>query len=127
MKKGGPKQAPADEGGEDDDKQLYRDRAEERRKGLNPDYDDAGLYSGAEAASVFVAPGLDKLSEEERKRIEIENSKYLGGDEKNTHRVKVRFVFEAIKTVSWHPETRLCDEPRRQILLPFYVFFPFLP
>ena len=42
----------------------------------------------AEQLSVFTAPGPGNLTAEERKRLEIETSKYLGGDERNTHRVK---------------------------------------
>jgi hypothetical protein len=45
----------------------YRDRAEERRKGHNPDYDDE----------------VSKLTD-----MDVEKSKYLGGDLKHTHLVK---------------------------------------
>lgn len=45
----------------------YRDRAEERRKGVNPDYEDA------------IARLVD---------MDAEKTKYLGGDVKHTHLVK---------------------------------------
>ncbi|GIL82638.1 hypothetical protein Vretimale_8239 [Volvox reticuliferus] len=84
---------PADKGkpedAEDDDGPKYRDRAEERRRGKNLDYEDASAVlsalSGAGGVG-GVAPGdlgtvdLSKLSEEE--------TKYLGGDMRFTHLVK---------------------------------------
>ncbi len=55
-------------GGGDKDKGLgYRDRAAERRQGVNPDYEDE------------IARLVD---------MDAEKTKYLGGDVKHTHLVK---------------------------------------
>lgn len=51
----------------EDDLKKYRDRAEERRKGHNPDY-------------------ADKLNQ--MASMDAETSKYLGGDVEHTHLVK---------------------------------------
>ena len=50
-----------------------RDRAEERRKGLNPDYERVNLAAATGA-------DLNQLS--------VEDSKFLGGDVEHTHLVK---------------------------------------
>lgn len=69
----------------------YRDRAKERREGLNIDFeldpDDLRIsnptYDGTQI------DGIDqKIDENERRRQEIEESKYLGGDVEHTHLVK---------------------------------------
>lgn len=52
---------------EEEDQKKYRDRAEERRKGHNPDY-------------------ADKLNQ--MASMDAETSKYLGGDVEHTHLVK---------------------------------------
>lgn len=51
----------------DDDPNKYRDRADERRKGQNPDY-------------------ADKLNQ--MASMDAETTKYLGGDVEHTHLVK---------------------------------------
>lgn len=53
----------------------HRDRAEERRKGLNPDY-ERNAMSGL--------PGNDQLNP----TMSVEETKYLGGDLEHTHLVK---------------------------------------
>ena len=58
---------------------IYRDRALERRKGFNPDYervaaDLAGLVGGSTAGELT--------------SISVEDSKFLGGDVDHTHLVK---------------------------------------
>lgn len=50
-----------------------RDRAEERRKGLNPDYDRVDVASATAA---------------DRNQLSVEDSKFLGGDVEHTHLVK---------------------------------------
>ncbi|CAI8038519.1 Protein Red [Geodia barretti] len=66
----------------------YRDRAKERREGANPDYtgveDPAPTNSGYRA----VAPNVDPKVQEEQRKKEIQESKYLGGDMEHTHLVK---------------------------------------
>lgn len=57
---------------------LCRDRAEERRRGVNPDYAAANQLLGVIGANGDVDP--TKLS--------VEDSKYLGGDLDHTHLVK---------------------------------------
>lgn len=53
----------------------YRDRAEERRKGLNPDYERTAM-SGL--------PTDEALNP----TMSVEETKYLGGDLEHTHLVK---------------------------------------
>lgn len=53
-----------------------RDRAEERRKGLNPDY-ERNAMSGL--------PGTD---DQLNPTMSVEETKYLGGDLEHTHLVK---------------------------------------
>ena len=64
-KSGAPHLSSSASGGLDDG--AYRDRAEERRKGINPDYED-------EIARLV--------------HMDAEKTKYLGGDVKHTHLVK---------------------------------------
>lgn len=54
----------------------FRDRAEERRKGLNPDY-ERNAMSGL--------PGTD---DQLNPTMSVEETKYLGGDLEHTHLVK---------------------------------------
>lgn len=54
---------------------FYRDRAEERRKGLNPDYERTAM-SGL--------PTDEALNP----TMSVEETKYLGGDLEHTHLVK---------------------------------------
>eukprot|EP00039_Didymoeca_costata_P011688 m.165260 g.165260 ORF g.165260 m.165260 type:complete len:507 (-) comp15256_c1_seq1:56-1576(-) len=67
----------------------YRDRAAERRKGINKDYED---HEKLLEAYKDVAPaGSDEegdASAIDKQKQEIEKSKYLGGDIKHTHLVK---------------------------------------
>ncbi|KAL3154131.1 hypothetical protein ABBQ32_013660 [Trebouxia sp. C0010 RCD-2024] len=58
-----------------DDEPRYRDRAEERRKGLNPDYERTAM-SGL--------PTDEALNP----TMSVEETKYLGGDLEHTHLVK---------------------------------------
>jgi hypothetical protein len=79
----GKKPSKAKEGEEEGDGKLkYRDRAEERRKGLNVDYQnvDEELSSILQARGVGDAVNPAALS--------IEDSKFLGGDVEHTHLVK---------------------------------------
>lgn len=68
--------------------EKYRDRASERRQGVNPDYqaDDPAQTAQAYRA---VAPDLKSCFDaaERRKRM-IQESKFLGGDMEHTHLVK---------------------------------------
>ncbi|GAX78797.1 hypothetical protein CEUSTIGMA_g6234.t1 [Chlamydomonas eustigma] len=66
--------AVSDEKKEDDGEPKYRDRAEERRKGINSDYESANNLS-----SVLTG---------DSKKLSVEESKYLGGDMEHTHMVK---------------------------------------
>ncbi|XP_055626871.1 protein Red [Toxorhynchites rutilus septentrionalis] len=68
--------------------EKYRDRARERRDGANPDYQnvDASNSTGAyRAVAPDVKSGLDAA---ERRRQQIQESKFLGGDMEHTHLVK---------------------------------------
>ncbi|KAI1721482.1 protein Red [Ditylenchus destructor] len=69
--------------------QKYRDRAAERRKGVNNPEEDAELRARLTAAYRAVpATAKAAASLAERRRMEIEESKYLGGDMEHTHLVK---------------------------------------
>lgn len=54
-----------------------RDRAEERRRGINPDYAAANQFSG-----VVGSKDVDAT------KLSVEYSKFLGGDLEHTHLVK---------------------------------------
>jgi hypothetical protein len=58
-----------------------RDRAEERRKGFNPDYERVN----ADLASIVTG---NSLLEQDIGKISVEDSKFLGGDVDHTHLVK---------------------------------------
>merc|ERR1712168_360337 len=68
----------------------YRDRATERREGKNVDYqhnDGQDLAKTAEYRAV--APTADQVNTAaERRRLAIQESKFLGGDMEHTHLVK---------------------------------------
>ena len=66
--------------------QRYRDRAKERREGINPDYiSNEELLPGMSS----VAPDLKSRTDvAERRKQMIEESKFLGGDMEHTHLVK---------------------------------------
>lgn len=75
QKKKPPRPKPKTEKEDADEGPLYRDRAEERRKGLNPDYERTAM-SGLPTD----APLNPTMS--------VEETKYLGGDLEHTHLVK---------------------------------------
>lgn len=62
---------------EEDEEHKYRDRAEERRRGINPDYQAAN-----QLLNVISSSDVDP------NKLSIEESKYLGGDLEHTHLVK---------------------------------------
>ncbi|KXJ10977.1 Protein Red [Exaiptasia diaphana] len=66
----------------------YRDRARERRDGENPDYQGTDTLS-ATANYRAVGPTQEESdSAAERRRLAIQESKFLGGDMEHTHLVK---------------------------------------
>lgn len=69
----------------------YRDRAKERRDGINKDFeldpDDLIITNPTYDASLL-GDGEQALDEAELRRRQIEESKYLGGDVEHTHLVK---------------------------------------
>lgn len=68
--------------------EKYRDRAKERRVGVNPDYqsqDPVAVASGYRAVAPDMKSGMDAA---ERRRQMIQESKFLGGDMEHTHLVK---------------------------------------
>ncbi|XP_031554972.1 protein Red-like [Actinia tenebrosa] len=68
--------------------QKYRDRARERRDGLNPDYQATDTLS-ATANYRAVGPTQEESdTAAERRRLAIQESKFLGGDMEHTHLVK---------------------------------------
>ncbi|CAL8466768.1 g6304 [Coccomyxa elongata] len=78
-KKGRPKPVQEEKG--EQDEPAYRDRAEERRKGFNPDYERVN----ADLASIVTG---NSLLEQDIGKISVEDSKFLGGDVDHTHLVK---------------------------------------
>lgn len=68
--------------------EKYRDRASERRQGINPDYQSDDPVATAQAYRA-VAPDLKSgFDAAERRRQMIQESKFLGGDMEHTHLVK---------------------------------------
>ncbi|XP_023030404.1 IC cytokine homolog beag [Leptinotarsa decemlineata] len=68
--------------------EKYRDRASERRSGVNPDYQVDDPIATAQAYRA-VAPDLKSgFDAAERRRQMIQESKFLGGDMEHTHLVK---------------------------------------
>ncbi|KAK9880666.1 hypothetical protein WA026_011903 [Henosepilachna vigintioctopunctata] len=68
--------------------EKYRDRASERRQGVNPDYQNDDPVQTAQAYRA-VAPDLKSCFDAaERRRRMIQESKFLGGDMEHTHLVK---------------------------------------
>merc|ERR1712141_298546 len=70
--------------------EKYRDRAQERREGLNPDYQHIDPASTSKTTeSRDVAPTADATNNAaEQRRKAIQESKFLGGDMEHTHLVK---------------------------------------
>ncbi|KAL3085210.1 hypothetical protein niasHS_010279 [Heterodera schachtii] len=66
----------------------YRDRAAERRKGVSSTDDEVRQRLTAGAYKAVPGNFLANSSLEETRRIEIQKSKYLGGDMEHTHLVK---------------------------------------
>jgi len=69
--------------------EKYRDRARERRDGVNKDYDEQSDLPSTTADYRAVAPDA-KIGDDyaERRKLVIQESKYLGGDMEHTHLVK---------------------------------------
>lgn len=68
--------------------EKYRDRARERRDNSNPDYTREDIQ-GANSAYRAVAPDIKSgMDAAERRRQQIQESKFLGGDMEHTHLVK---------------------------------------
>ncbi|MBZ3886760.1 Protein Red [Sciurus carolinensis] len=68
--------------------EKYRDRAKERRDGVNKDYEETELISTtANYRAVGPTAEADKSAAEKRRQL-IQESKFLGGDMEHTHLVK---------------------------------------
>ncbi|KAG7273465.1 hypothetical protein CRUP_032713 [Coryphaenoides rupestris] len=68
--------------------EKYRDRARERRDGVNKDYEETELISTtANYRAVGPTAEADKSAAEKRRQV-IQESKFLGGDMEHTHLVK---------------------------------------
>lgn len=69
--------------------EKYRDRARERRDGANPDYQTVETPGHTNSAYRAVAPDIKSgIDAAERRRRQIQESKFLGGDMEHTHLVK---------------------------------------
>ncbi|CAL5227428.1 g10390 [Coccomyxa viridis] len=102
-KKSRPK--PEAEGKEEDDESGYRDRAEERRRGKNPDYEDV------QAQMATLATGNNEM-QQGLGNISVENSKFLGGDLQHTHLVK-GLDYALLQKVRGELEQSKTDEPEK--------------
>ncbi|XP_028643767.1 LOW QUALITY PROTEIN: protein Red-like [Grammomys surdaster] len=68
--------------------EKYRDRAKERRDGVNKDYEETELISAtANYRAVGPTAEANKSAAEKRRQL-IQESKFLGGDMEHTHLVK---------------------------------------
>ncbi|CAD5117214.1 DgyrCDS6010 [Dimorphilus gyrociliatus] len=101
---------------EEDEKQKelesrYRDRAKERRDGLNKDYIETELISTT-ANYRAVAPNAKMENLADRRKQLIEESKYLGGDMEHTHLVKgLDFaLLDKVRTEIFSKEQQEIDE-----------------
>ncbi|XP_049879115.1 protein Red [Pectinophora gossypiella] len=104
--------------------EKYRDRARERRDGLN-DIGPADPTSNTSSAYRAVAPDVKSgMDAKERRRQLIQESKYLGGDMEHTHLVKgldyalLQKVRSEIQTREQEQEAemeRLVSEPVEQV------------
>ncbi|XP_049541247.1 protein Red [Anopheles darlingi] len=68
--------------------EKYRDRARERRDGANPDYQNLDSSSTTSAYRAVAPDAKSGLDAAERRRQQIQESKFLGGDMEHTHLVK---------------------------------------
>ncbi|GIX79851.1 protein Red [Caerostris extrusa] len=68
--------------------QRYRDRAKERRDGVNPDYQNDDPITSAAGYRAVAPDAKSGLDAAERRRQMIQESKFLGGDMEHTHLVK---------------------------------------
>ncbi|XP_052872667.1 protein Red [Anopheles cruzii] len=68
--------------------EKYRDRARERRDGANPDYQNLDSTSSTSAYRAVAPDAKSGLDAAERRRQQIQESKFLGGDMEHTHLVK---------------------------------------
>ncbi|XP_049292706.1 protein Red [Anopheles funestus] len=68
--------------------EKYRDRARERRDGANPDYQNLDSSSSTSAYRAVAPDVKSGLNAAERRRQQIQESKFLGGDMEHTHLVK---------------------------------------
>lgn len=66
----------------------YRDRARERRDGLNPDYQSEDPISTLPGYRAVAPDAKSLIDAAARRKQMIEESKYLGGDMEHTHLVK---------------------------------------
>ena len=75
---------------------ICRDRAEERRRGVNPDYE------GADQLASVLSTGDVNIS-----KLSVEETKFLGGDIDHTHLVK-GLDYALLQKVSQHPIAVRC-------------------
>ncbi|KFB43481.1 AGAP004738-PA-like protein [Anopheles sinensis] len=68
--------------------EKYRDRARERRDGANPDYQNLDSSSSTSAYRAVAPDAKSGMDAAERRRQQIQESKFLGGDMEHTHLVK---------------------------------------
>uniref|UniRef100_S4RST7 RED-like N-terminal domain-containing protein n=1 Tax=Petromyzon marinus TaxID=7757 RepID=S4RST7_PETMA len=91
--------------------EKYRDRARERRDGLNKDYEETDTISTtANYRAVGPSAEADKSAAEKRRQL-IQESKFLGGDMEHTHLVKgldFALLQKAVCTVSFIFHPMLC-------------------
>ena len=94
-----PKPAPKAKtavAGEEEDTPAYRDRAEERRRGINADYDSANRFTATLTGDIDVS------------KLTVEETKYLGGDMEHTHMVKGLDFALLQKVKGWCSSDQAC-------------------
>eukprot|EP00794_Sanderia_malayensis_P007376 gene7376-8196_t len=97
--------------------EKYRDRARERRDGLNPDYQHLDAASTSKTAEYrAVAPTADAThNAAEQRRLAIQESKFLGGDMEHTHLVK-GLDFALLQKVRSEQTDSTTDEVEKEVV-----------
>ncbi|KPJ11556.1 Protein Red [Papilio machaon] len=104
--------------------EKYRDRARERRDGLN-ELGPTDPTSNTSSAYRAVAPDLKSgMDAKERRRQMIQESKYLGGDMEHTHLVKgLDYALLQKLTENWWAGSLEPGNGHRIIFIPFSIFY----
>ncbi|XP_042527728.1 protein Red-like [Dipodomys spectabilis] len=92
--------------------EKYRDRAKERRDGVNKDYEE----TAANYRAVGPTAEVDKSAAEKRRQL-IQESKFLGGDMEHTHLVKgldFALLQKVRAEIASKEEEELMEKPQKE-------------